>query len=153
MLIMNIKQNGNRNWLNVLVMLILLMSMTACAGLNDWTIDDLPGEGYAIMRINGQDIALVKSERKVIERYIVAYSYDTRYIGLQRIPIDLAYNEYFDVHDLDFSKLEYYLVDSQTEVIYGPCTQDEYAAYLEEFNIPEMTKWKLTNSELGGKLK
>lgn len=149
---MNTKQGGNNNWLKVLVMLILLMSMTACAGLGDWTINDLPGEDYAIMRINGQDIAFVKSDRKVIDRYIVAFCYDTRYIGLKRIPIDLAYNECFNIHDLDLSKLEYYLVDSQTDVIYGSCTQDEYATYLDKFNITEMTDWVLTNSELEGKL-
>ena len=135
------------------MILILLMRLTACAGLGDWTIDDLPGEGYAIMRINSQDIAFVKSERKVIDRYIVAFCYDTRYIGLKRIPIDLAYNEHFDIHELDLQKLEYYLVDSLTGVIYGPCTQDEYATYLDEFKIIEMTEWVLTNSELEEKLK
>jgi len=142
---MYIKQSGNRFLLKVLLILILLMSITACGGLGDWTFDDLPGEDYAIMRLNGEDISLVKSERKVIDRYIIAFCYDTTYIGLKRIPIDLAYDEHFNIDDLDFSRLEYYLVDSQTDIIYGPCTQDEYVRYLDEFNIAEMTEWVLTN--------
>ena len=150
---MNTKQSENRNRLGVLVMLFLLVSMTACAGQGDWTINDLPGEDYAIMRLNGQDISFVKSERTVIERYIVAFCYDARYIGLQRIPIDSAYNEPFDVRDLDDSTWEYYLVDTQTNVIYGPCTQEEYSAYLEELKIRGMLEWMPTDSEFEGRVK
>lgn len=146
---MNIKQSGNSNWLKVLVMLILAMSMTACGGLGDWTFDDLPGENYEIIRFNGENIVLAKSEKTVIERYIVAFCYDTKYIGLKRIPIDLPYTEHFSVDELDFSKLEYYLVDSQTDVTYGPCTQEEYDTYLDEFHITEMSDWLPTVKKQG----
>lgn len=138
----------NSRWLIVFVAILLTISITACGGLGDWTFDDLPGEGYEITRFNGQDISLDKSGKTVIDRYIIAFCYDTKYIGVQRIPIHTPYNEIFNVEDLDFSTLEYFLVDTQTDIIYGPCTQDEYANYLDEFNISEMTEWIVTDGRV-----
>lgn len=97
-------------------------------GSGDWAYTDLPGE-YEIWRINSKDISLIKKTSEnggdyIVGPYIAALCKDRRYIGLQRTegPAGEAREE---------AVPEYYIVDSADGAVYGPFSQEEYAAQCE----------------------
>ena len=149
---MSIKQNGNKIIL-IMCAVLLTSTLTGCPARDDWSYSELPNE-YMIMRVNGGDVQFGKVENqqyvKRIDRYVIAFSYGERYIGIQQIPIESPYSEMINVEELDQSKLEYYLIDSETDVIYGPWTLYEYNNELEECEISDMCEWISTDSRPNG---
>lgn len=138
----------------MLVLLLMLTSiLTSCAGLSDWGYDNLPGE-YAIWRINSQDIQLVKvdgsSGAPIIDRYVIAFCYDDRYIGIQRVPLERQYSGVLDIDAIDKSNPEFYLIDTETDAVYGPWKYTEYSKGIINFEITGMCEWILTSSKPKG---
>ena len=133
---MSTRRNGI-NFTKTVVFLIsvLILTLTGCAGNGDWAYDDLPDD-YSIWRINSQDIQFGKSSGNiltpVVGRYIIAFCHDDQYIGLQRIPLEKQYRGGSDIKALVKSNPEYYLIDSDTDFLYGPMTYAEYCALIIE---------------------
>lgn len=149
------KLNGNRFLSSVLSLLVLgvifliiftLFLVLSSGGTGDWTYNDLPNN-YAVVRFNSNDInfGLENSENsylKIVDRYIVAFCYDSRYICLQRINMDLIpYDEHIDIEKYGESDLEYYIIDSISGFIYGPLSKTEFSNHLSSFQITTMCDW------------
>lgn len=132
----------------LVLLLILPLMLAGCPGLSDWAYDKLPGK-YAIWRINSQDIQLVKEDASsgepIVGRYIIAFCYDDRYIGVQRVPLEQEYDEVVDIETIDTSNPEFYLVDTETDSIYGPWTYTEYSNGIINFGVTGMCEWIYTS--------
>lgn len=131
-------------------LMALTLLLTGCPAMSDWQYNNLPGE-YSIWRINIQDIQLVKvngnSGDPVVGRYIIAFCYSDRYIGLQRIPLEREYDGVIDVENLDKSNPEFYLIDAEIGSVFGPWTKEEYLDNITELGITEMCEWIFTDSK------
>ena len=141
------KRLGGNLFLGVWICLLVL-TLTGCPGLSDWEYNDLPGN-YSIIKVNSQDIQFGKryagSYSMLIDRYVVKFCNDSQYVGLQRIPINTPYDERFDIAELQDVKPEYYLIDSATDTIYGPWSENEYYDYVEQHNILKNCQWVSTD--------
>jgi len=128
--------------------MVLTLFLTGCPAMSDWEYDNLPGE-YSIWKINDEDIQLVKvNGDPVVGRYIIAFCYNDRYIGLQRIPLEREYGSVVvDVETLDKSNPEFYLIDAEIGSVFGPWTKEEYLDSITELGITEMCEWILTDSK------
>lgn len=113
-----------------------LLLLTACPGLADWDYS-LPG-GYSISRINDHKVVCSKDGTAIVKNYVCAVSYNDSYIGLQRIP---AYVDYIDFGSVDFSTIEYYLLDIANEELYGPFTKEAYLEKCQVLSVGEMCAW------------
>ena len=116
-----------------------LLLLTACPGLADWSYS-LPG-GYSISRINDHCVVFLGSgehSATLVENYVCAVSYNENYIGLQRIPADI---NFIDFGSVDFSTIEYYLLDIANEELYGPFTKEAYLEKCQELSVGEMCAW------------
>ena len=131
-----------------LCVIVLLLFLAGCGGMGDWSYDALPSE-YAIWRLNSQDIRLVKENEvaadNVVERYVVAFCHNSRYIGIQRVPLDSSYTNIMDMNTLDKSNPEFYLIDSTTDFVDGPLTEEEYNDQITELGIEDMCQWISTD--------
>ena len=142
------KQNGN-SVLKILSFLLILSSMViffngCIGGVGDWEYS-LPND-YEIWRVNSQTVVFGKNEgdhfEQEIERFVISFCYNDRYIGLIRIPMDdIPYNELIDIETMDRSNSEYYLVDSKKDIIYGPYTENEYIKQCNNFGVYDMCEW------------
>ncbi len=145
---MFIKQSGN-SVLRILSFLIILSSMvilfTGCfGGVGDWAYC-LPND-YEIWRVNSENVVFGKIEgdlfEQKIDRYVISFCHNDRYIGLVRIPMDdIPYDKDIDIETMDRSNSEYYLVDSENDIIYGPYTENEYAKQCNDFGVQDMCEW------------
>ena len=147
------KRNGNKA-LMIIGMALLAILLTGCPGINDWSYNDLPNQ-YIIMKINSGDIQVGKLdeqgyEKRIIDRYVISFCYNSQYIGIQRISVDLPYHDVKTFEDLDQSKVAYYLIDSETDTVWGPLTIDEYNRELETNRIFDMCEWISTASRPSG---
>lgn len=128
--------------------IVFLLLLVGCGGMGDWSYDALPAE-YAIWRLNSQDIRLVKENKvaadNVVERYVVAFCHNSRYIGIQRVPLDSSYTNIMDMNTLDKSNPEFYLIDSATDSVAGPLTEKEYNEQIAELGIEDMCQWISTD--------
>ena len=136
--------------LAIVIALILSFNLSACGGLGDWDYE-LPG-GYEIVRFNSEDISFIKDDRSIVlDRYIISFCFEERYIGLQRYPVTEPYDGIFDIREVDTSNPEFYLVDARAEIVYGPLTREEYDEHIIDFGITEMGEWIDTDSDFEGK--
>ena len=137
------KQTGSR-WIRFVLLIILAFILTGC-GLGDWNYD-LPN-GYAIWRINSQDIALVKLENEysgtcVIDRYILEFCYNDTYIGIKRLMVDesIPYQD-VNIETMDHSNPSYYLVNTLEDKVMGPYTAEEYDDQIKAMGVETMCDW------------
>lgn len=143
--------------LTVLCVLSLLVLLAGCFGLGgsgDWDYP-LPN-GYVVMRINAVDIILGQQEKtysvgEVIPRYVAGFSFNKRFVGVKRLPIeggmDINYDEAMKlIENYDPESLEYYLVDTETDTVLGPFDAAGYAAACEESGVGDLGDWIETSS-------
>lgn len=141
------KQNG-RSVLFVTHVVILCLLLAACPGFSDWEYA-LPN-CYEIVHCNSQEVVFGKiiegSFQRLIDRYILSFCFDERYIGLQRYPVDpdRPWEDILDIHKIDTSNPEYYLVDSATDNIFGPYAEKDYTQKLNDLGITSMCDWITT---------
>lgn len=126
----------------ILDMLTILIVVTN--GQDDWGYP-LPNN-YEISRINSNAIVLNKtvgqSYNGVIDRYIQSFCYNDRYIGIEHLRELINPEEPDELYpELDTAHPEYYLIDSEQDVIYGPYTKDEYVKQMEDLHISKMGEW------------
>lgn len=120
-----------------------IMMLSSC-GVSDW-IYDLPN-GYSIWRINVNDIALIKetdeSSKNALDRYILEFCYNDAFVGIKRLSIDenVSYQD-VNIENLDKSNPDYYLVDTTSDFVLGPYTEEEYYIQIETLEIDDMCGW------------
>ncbi|MBR3817366.1 MAG: DUF3997 domain-containing protein [Clostridia bacterium] len=145
---MFIKQNS-KGILRVISFFLIISTMvilfTGCfGGVSDWAYS-LPND-YEIWRVNSNSVVFGKNEgdrfEQEIDRYVISFSYNDRYIGLIRIPMDdIPHDKDIDIETMDRSDSEYYIVDSENDIIYGPYTEKEYEKQLDDLGIQDMCEW------------
>lgn len=75
-------------------------------------------------------------------RYILEFCYNESFVGLKRLSIDDDI-PYASVHidEMDQSNPDYYLVDTENDLILGPMSSDEYYIQIENSGIDNMSDW------------
>ncbi len=102
---------------------VYVLSNIGLGGAGDWSFDKIPGN-YEIWRMNGKDVSLIKmfsncsGGEKVLGPFILSFCWDQRYVGLQ---IDPRYDD-----PQEKAEIEYYIVDSSTEEVFGPFDPENY---------------------------
>lgn len=147
------KQNGLTNsftckkiYTAAVILFLCTLLLCSCAGVSDWTYSDLPGN-YEIWRINSNTIVMVKrldeyTNDSAIDGYVDAFCCNDIYIGVKRLPFETHSDEYPDnVFEMDFSNLEHYIINTTTDEIHGPYTEEEYEARCEELGVGKMCDW------------
>ena len=132
----------------VCVFVSIVVLFTGSSGLSDWSYEDLPNS-YEVWRINSQDIVVGKvsdndSFEVKIERFVLEFSYNDRFIGVKQFPIKQDYNIAIDVKKIDTSNLDYYIIDSNSDTIYGPYNYYEYKNKCDELKVGTMKEWVKT---------
>ncbi|MCI8332874.1 MAG: DUF3997 domain-containing protein [Clostridiales bacterium] len=128
---------------------MLVCCLTSCGpGLNDWTYDLLPGD-YEVWHVNSNTIDLGKrhgnSLTTMIDRYVLAFCYNDVMIGVQQIVIDEdPQGRVLDMNQVDKSHPDYYLIDAETDTVYGPYSAEEYESQVEALEATDMCDWILT---------
>lgn len=116
----------------------------------DWTDDSLPGR-YEVSKINDIDIKLIKEvenkesgilfQETVIGRYVVGYCYNDVYIGVMQLPRSSDYDEpREDFSNYNENEVDYYLVDSVSEQVYGPYDFEQFNSEINQKQIT-MGNW------------
>ena len=126
-------------------LLISMIFVPGCGGMGDWGYDKLPSD-YSITRLNDEDIRLVRGfeGRTVVGRYIIAFCYNSRFIGLKRVPMEESYGKPENMETLDTSQPEFYLIDTMFNSVSGPLTEEEYKEITLE--IADMGEWIPTDT-------
>lgn len=139
----------------IFVIALTLLFVFSSGGTGDWTYNNLPNN-YVIVRFNSNDInfGLESSEnsyQKIIDRYIVAFCFNSQYICLQRINMDsIPYDEHIDITKYSESDLEYYIVDSTSGSVYGPLSKTEFEANFSTLQITNICDWIKTTPKPKG---
>jgi len=132
----------------LLLLICVLFSLTGCPAIDDWYYDDLPGD-YSVDRVNSKYICLCDDSGTIhVDRFIIAFCYNTRFIGLKRVPITT--NEDFVAEKVYKAEAEFYLVDSKTNRIYGPLTEEGYNNHLISRGVLDMCEWITTSTKPEG---
>ncbi len=135
----------------LVLILAVVLFVSSCAAMSDWIYKDLPAE-YEVWRCNACSIILCKSTgdytaSDVIPYYLKAFCDDGRYIGAKTLNREQGEDESHDsfsafIHETSTdADCLWYLVDSETDDIFGPYTQEEYEAQLHLFGIDNMGEW------------
>ena len=109
----------------------------------DW---ELPlCNGYYIFRTSSRNICVVHERdnykdlfENVIDAYITCFQYNSRYIAVRRLVVaDRALLD--DIQSVDTEAADYYLIDAETDTIYGPFTEKEdFERTCEEQNVVDL---------------
>lgn len=109
---------------------MLAVSLSACAGMQDWEFSGLPGN-YEVWRINSQTISLVsrKSEHTadtVVASYVFQIAWNDDFILAKQKP----------TKDKPDSEARFYIVETADKTVTGPLEEAEFQDMLEEREIP-----------------
>ena len=110
----------------------------------DWSYD-LVGD-YSVWRINSTDILLGKYNElstlsTVIDTYITCFSYNDRFIAVRQLDIPDGYDQK-DILQMDFDEAKYFIVDSQTDAVYGVFfTEEQFQAKCDELGVGALGEW------------
>lgn len=132
--------------------LSILLSMTGGSG--DWTFS-LPNN-YMVVHINNYDIHVSKGEgdgmgrSSVIGPFVISFCYNQRYIGIEQLPIAEGIKDLTEIEQIlensTAAEYRYYLIDTQTNEIYGPFLPEEYYQQCNEIGVNDFCKWINTDS-------
>lgn len=131
----------------IFVITVFVLVLTACPAFSDWYYDELPND-YEICHINTNTIIIQKGHLNsgdvvdaAFNRYIVEFCSNDLYIGFKLLPEGVRQNEMDTTEEVDTSNLEHYLINSQTDEVYGPYTAEEYEEQIEVLNVGVMEEW------------
>lgn len=155
------KQNGIKLLLIIILLLVIfacvfvsiVVLLTGSSGLGDWAYEELPNN-YEVWRINSQDIVVGKASDNdsfevKIDRFVLEFSYNDRFIGVKQFPLEQDYDIAIDVKEFDTSDLDYYIIDSITDTVYGPYSYYEYENKCDELKVGTMREWMKTDKKTG----
>ena len=135
----------------VACLLTSIIILSGCGGMGDWAYDELPLD-YSIWCLNAYDIRLVRSDgnhgETVVDQFIIAFCYNSRYIGLKRIVMEESYTLPESMETLDISQPEFYLIDTAIDSVSGPLSEEEYEAITSQ--IADMCEWISTETPPSG---
>lgn len=125
---------------SVLAVLLLAALLCGCAGLGDWAAPLV--EDYAIWRLNGYQIVLVREDDQgtggqiVIDTYLYRVTWNEDFICVQRTDPPEIGEELPIVPEVD-----YYILRVSDGEVFGPCTAAEYQAQCEALGVSDLPDW------------
>lgn len=152
-----IQQNGRMLFKVSIVALVITSFLSSCSldwwvgdGRGDWTLDLY--EGYAISRINSNEILLVHKENPndsggsitVPNYFVMAYQLHEPYICLEGIRTQkMSVSE----DELNNIVLNYYLVDTTNGEVFGPFeSHDDFVEHCSSLELEIKDEWIKTNN-------
>ena len=129
----------------IMVLLLFCLLLCGCAGLGDWSATLV--EDYAIWRINGYTLVLVKEHNGgsggviMIDNYVYRVTWNNQYICAQRTdPPEI--NEELPIAP----EVEYYILRVCDGAVFGPYTAAEYQSKCKELGITDLPDWIYTSN-------
>ena len=135
----------------IIVIIAILFSAGMCLaqGYGDYALDI--GDGYRVVRCNGMDVAICKTDRNIVilspsdyekvgplDQYITTPDFIfTRNLG--RKPRNLHEGDTFE--DVDPSQEYFFSITKGTDVVHGPFNQEEFSRLPEVMNLDKLY-WK-----------
>lgn len=118
-------------------------------GAGDWMFS-LPNN-YSVVHINNSDIRVGKGERDtVIGPFVISFCYNQRYVGIEQLPIPEGTKDNTEIDQIleisTAAEYRYYLIDTQTNEIYGPFLPEEYYQKCNEIGVNDFCEWINTDS-------
>ena len=109
----------------IISIVLILCTLTACAGAGDWAYDKLPAD-YEVWRINSEEKVLGRRDGAVlshsIDESISEFCYNDSFIAVKAAG-------------------DYYIVRVKDDTVIGPLTEDEYIA----LHLDNMCDWISTD--------
>lgn len=139
---------GNKNLLITMLCIYLCLVLCSCMAVVDWTYSKLP-YGYEIWHVNSECIRVGKREDQSlsdpIDRYVVEFCYNSRYICIKAIDFELVekYSPDFIIDDYDLS-LEYFIIDAETDAVYGGYNYSDFETEISSLDINDLCEWIAT---------
>ena len=124
----------------IVVLLLVCLLLCGCAGLGDWAATLV--EDYAIWRINGVTVVLVKEDadgnsgRTVVDSYIYRVTWNNQFICAQRTDPPESGEELPIVPEVD-----YYILRIRDGEVFGPYTAAEYKSQCEILGVSGLPNW------------
>ena len=124
----------------ILVYLLLVLVLTSCAGVSDWSYK-LPNN-YEVWRINSNEIIVKyagdETVNAEIPSFVKEFAYDDRYVCTRNIK---------SIDENNIFSEEYYILDTEEQKLYGPyATQAEFESVIEKMKI-SLVKWYRTSPD------
>lgn len=109
---------------------------------NDWSYV-LPN-GYVIWHINSNRIVCGKKDSQysisnVGGNHVIKFCYNNQFVCLQCI----QNNDTNEQKDAQIT-LDYYVINTIDDVVYGPLTENDYVLLMENMNLENITSWIAT---------
>ena len=120
------------------ILLIYLLNAVGCApGLADWSYA-LPND-YELEHINAEEIVLSRRHSKVIGAFIEEFWYSERWIGIKQIK--KLRKDNVNTNSDTYQTQQYYLVDAENCLVYGPFSYTEYMDSCELLDVQTSIEW------------
>ena len=125
----------------VFINLILVLFLTSCAGVSDWSYK-LPND-YEVWRINSKEIIVKYVGNETVDAeipsFVKEFSYDDRYV-FTRNTDDISQNNIFEE--------TYYALDTESKKVYGPFENiEEMKNQAQEWQCEIPQKWYRTSPD------
>jgi len=120
---------------------VLILCLTSCAGLGDWTYK-LPNN-YEVWHVNSHDIVIksvdLDNPGEKIPSFVKEFSYDERYVFSRNVEDILSNNVIKEI---------YYALDTLEGKVYGPFNSlEELHKKTDEWNVVFPERWYRTSPD------
>ncbi len=155
---MYIRHNGSKIiavLLNIFILILFPIVITACSSekftmTGDWKYDKLPNN-YEVWRINSASIVIGKKDgensiKHILQEYVLEFCYNNTFIGVKT----LTYNEkLYSASEIN-SNIKYYLINTETDILYGPYNKNGYEEQCNAINAVDLCGWIKTTPKPEG---
>ena len=124
----------------VIIFAILMGNGGIGPGLSDYEYD--VANGYIVSRNSTHQIEIIpqngyQSENEIIPEKVIEVAWNNRYIVAKQIGLKRAYpNDPNNMYEIpDESIVNYWILDSENRVRYGPFSYEKFILKTQEFNI------------------
>jgi len=124
----------------ICTLLLLTFNLSGCfgPGMNDYTYTIV--KNYCLSRSSSNDIVIFKSgdvgTETVVHAKVTKVAWDDNFILAEQIPL------IEETMELDKTKLNYWIIDVDTEELYGPLTKEELELKRSELQIDSSLELK-----------
>ena len=120
----------------VIICLILSLVISHLPMMGPGLSDNYLMKGYEMGSIDGNP-QIQKSRQVYVDGCIISTCYNDRYICAKQV--DKVKDS---LERVNKENPRYYILDTETESVYGPYSKEEFEEKLEEWNITDLTGWQ-----------
>ena len=125
----------------------MLCNLFSCAGLSDWEYE-LP-QGYCIIRVNSCDIHIGSNNGVKVDRFIVSFCYNDRYVCAKRVEVS-ENDSYDDIMSMVPDDAFYCIVDTITNKVYDRLNTKQFEELCTELEVYNLCDWIDTTTKPDG---